>query len=269
MWIRLITFIFLLCPIFLKGMIVESPKFTEIKKHIEKREPEKVVIACDIDNTLLRGSQHIGSVAWGDHIISELVNKGISKEKAEEIESILWQTVQPFVKVENVDSQTPAILGDIQNRGFLILGLTARCPEEADYTINQLLSIGINLGKLNRHFTFECLKNEEKKGMYKQGILFSTPFNKKSHALFKFLDENKIYPEHVIFIDDKLCHVEDLSRACNERNISFCGIRFSGADEHVKAFNHQIADIQWALFPSLISDEQAEQILISLMKYRK
>lgn len=266
MLMRLLVFISFLCPIFLKGVIVESPNFAEIQNYIQDIKPEKVLIVCDIDNTLLRATQHLGSVAWGDHTIAELIHKGISKEDAEEIESILWKTVQPSVKVQNVDPKAPLILEEIQNKGFLIFGLTARCPDEEDYTIKQLLSIGINLNKLKSQFSFECLGKEIKRSSYKEGILFGTPFNKKSQILFKFLDENKIYPERIIFIDDKLSHLEDLSKACNERGVSFFGIRFSGADTYVKSFNHQIADIQWTVFPTLISDQQSEQILINVRK---
>lgn len=265
---KLLAFIFFLYPALLKGIIVESPKFAEIEKHLEKNKTEKVLIVCDIDNTLLRAGQQLGSVAWGDHTMAELVRKGISIQDAEEIEGILWKAVQPFVKVQSVDPETPMILENIQNKGFLIFGLTARCPDEAGYTIKQLISIGIHLEKLKTQFTFESLNNEIKKPLYTHGILFGTPYNKKSQILFNFLDENRIYPECMIFIDDKLSHVEDLSMACLERNIPFFGIRFSGADECVKAFNPQIADIQWKLFPTLISDKQAEKMLITGRKFR-
>jgi hypothetical protein len=268
MSIRLLAFIFFLYPAFLKGIIIESPKFNEIEKHIVNSPPEKVLVVCDIDNTLLKTTQNLGSVAWGDHTIAELVSKGISRNDAEEIESILWRTIQPLVKVQSVDPEASFILENIQNKGFLVFGLTARCPNEAEYTIKQLLSIGINLGKLKSQFTFECLNKETKRPLYTQGILFGTPFNKKSQILFNFLDENKIFPECIIFIDDKLNHLKDLSKACDDRNISFFGIRFSGADEYVKSFNYQIADIQWTLFPTLISDEQAEAIIIATSKYK-
>lgn len=205
--------IILLAPAFLKGLIVESSKFAEIEKHIDKH--EKMVIVCDIDNTLLRAKEYLGSVAWSDHHIAELVSKGVSREEAEIIENILWKTVQPHIKVVSIDDQAPAILKEIQNKGCLIFGLTARAPEEVDYTVDQLFSIGIDFGNPKHSFVFE-----DKNALYKEGIIFASPFNKKSHTLFKFLDENKIDPEFIVFIDDKLNHVEDLSCAC-EKTCSF------------------------------------------------
>lgn len=262
MFTRLFALFFLLCPSCLKGIIVESPKFAEIGKHLVKCRPDKAVIVCDIDNTLLMSTQHIGSVAWADHTIAELVKKGVAKEDAEEIQNILWRAVQPSVNVQNVDPEAPSILKGLHDAGFLILGLTARTPKEGDYTLRQLKSIGINLGKSKPEFSFDSFGKEKRETLYREGILFGTPFNKKSDVLFKFLDENRIDPVHIIFIDDKLSHLEDLSLACAERNISFSGIRFSGADQHVKSFSRQIADLQWSLFPALISDSQAEEILM-------
>lgn len=142
--------------------------------------------------------------------------------------------------------------------------MTARCPNEADYTVRQLHSIGINFENLKQKLKFDNFTNEMKKPLYQQGILFGTPFNKKSQVLFEFLSENNFRPECI-----KLSHLEDISKACCERGILFYGVRFGGADEYVKAFNPQIADIQWSLFPVLISDKQAEKILISAKKYEK
>ncbi len=86
-WLALIIFPLFLYPVFLKAIIIESPEFVEIEKYITNISSDGVLIVCDIDNTLLRATQHLGSVAWGDHTIAELTNKGISKEEAEEIEA--------------------------------------------------------------------------------------------------------------------------------------------------------------------------------------
>jgi hypothetical protein len=159
---KILALSFLLCTTFLNGIIVESPKFAIIKKYIEKSRPEKVLIVCDVDNTLLRAAQHFGSVQWGDYIIDKLINNGVSEKNSGELGGMLWRFVQPFIEVQNVDPETPMILQDIQDKGFLILGLTARSPIEAGYTINQLRVVGINLGKLRRQFTFESLSKEKK-----------------------------------------------------------------------------------------------------------
>lgn len=263
MLIRICIYILLLCPALLKGEIIESSKFPEIYTLLKQCESQKTLILCDIDNTLFKASQHLGSVGWSDYIVDQFLDKGISLNDAKEIESILWKTVQPHSKVETIDPETPSILNKLQEQGLLVLGLTARSSPESDCTITQLLSIGINLEKLNQTFSLESLNHETKKPIYKAGVIFATSFHKKSDVLFKFLEENELYPESIIFVDDKISHLEDLSKACEEKNISFYGIRFSGADDDARTFNPKIADLQWCLFPLIISDKEAEELLNS------
>lgn len=262
MKIKKVFFAFLMLPILLVGSLLEISKFKDILDLVEEHSSKKILIVCDIDNTLLRASQHSGSVAWGDYLIAQLELKGISKQQAEEVESIFWKAIQPYVKVETVDPETPAIIREIQNRKISILGLTARAPDEIDYTTKQLLSLDINLSSHEQNLSIsERLRMGKYDALYDQGILFSTPFNKKSNVLFHFLKKHEFFPECIIFVDDKWSHVEDVEKACNEENIACIGIRINAADEHVKNFNPHLAEIQWQAFPLMLSDEQAQQRL--------
>src|SRR5581483_3453867 len=94
--------------------------------------------------------------------------------------------------------------------------------------------------------------------LYDRGILFGSPHKKKSEVLFTFLGKHSFHPECILFIDDKLHHVEDLARACEEKGIEYYGIRFSAADDHVKSFDADLAEIQWRAFPTILTDEEAE-----------
>lgn len=267
MKIKKLLFVILILPKFLMGEIIETSQFEDVLLHVEQNASKELFIVCDIDNTLLRGSQHLGSVAWGDYMVAQLERKGISKQQAEEIENILWKTVQPYVKVKLVDPKTSEVIQEIQNRKISIVGLTARSPDEVECTTNQLLSLGIDLSFEGRHpfVSTTCLSMEDRDALYDKGILFSTPFNKKSSVLFSFFEKYSIFPECIIFIDDKRSHVEDIEKACKELNIHFVGIRFSAGDEHVKNFNPLLADIQWEVFPTIISDEQAERVFWSVL----
>jgi hypothetical protein len=249
----------LVLPQLLIGTIYETCQFEDVLTHVERNGAKKILVVCDVDNTLLKSAQHLGSVAWGDHMIAKLERKGVPKRQAEEIESIIWRAIQPYIKVQNVDPKTPMIMHQIQDKNVSIMALTARTPEETEYTYNQLLSVGINLADTFGLGTHR-LDMEEHDALYDQGILFGTPFNKKSKVLFAFLDKHLISPELIIFVDDKRSHVEDLSQECIERNIQYVGIRFNGADEDVKNFDPLIAEIQWEVFPVILSDEQARQI---------
>lgn len=253
--------ILLLLPQLLAGEIIETAQFADLLVHLDRTDPEKMLVVCDIDNTLLRSSQHLGCVAWGEYVIAQLESKGISKWQALEIESILWKAVQPYIKVLNVDFKAPDIIHEIQKSHIPIIALTARAPDETEYSHSQLQSLGIDLSNEDTSFPSQLIFVEGHHALYDRGILFGTLFNKKSKVLFSFLEKESLFPEYIIFVDDKLNHVQDLAEACKERGIHYLGIRFSGADEQIKNFDPLLAEIEWQAFPTLISDEQAQRIV--------
>lgn len=261
------VFAFLLLPKLLLSEIIETGDFADILLHIHRATPETTLVVCDIDDTLLKGAQHLGSGAWGDYITAQLESKGVPQKLAKEVESVFWRTVQPHIKVEHVDPKAPHVIREIQKQKVTVLGLTARCPHEAAYTLDQLESLDFNLSnEIYRdgvHLNSEVLIAEEWEGKasYEKGVLFSSLFNKKSEVLFAFLEKHDIYPNRIIFVDDRLTHVKDLAEACEKRNITYIGIRFKRADDYNKHFDSRIANIQWEVFPTILSNEEAQQLL--------
>jgi len=254
-----IFLILLMAPILLTASILELFSLKPLISHIAA-DREDVIVVFDIDNTLLKSIHQLGSVAWGDSIAADLESKGISKREAQEVVSIFWRTVQPNVKVQAVDPETPHIIRSIQKEKISVICLTARKPEELNNTLNQLQSIGVDLSEafpfLHPSQTLASISD----ALYCKGILFATPFNKKSHVFISFLKENNLKPKKVIFIDDKISHVEDVHNALLNEGIECVGIRFGGADEDVKQFNPSIAEMQWKAFPQLLTDEQARAV---------
>ena len=244
-------------PNLLNGKVIETHRFDEILNHIEYVPSEKTLVVCDIDNTLLEGAHYLGSVAWAENFIAGLVKKGISQAKAADIEDSIWQILQPRIPVKTVDPCTSEVLQEIQTKPILVLGLTARSPAESDYTFEQLRSLNITFDQ--QKLVPQCKEHlpYPSAALYDRGILYATPFNKKSEVLFDFLNRHALKPECIIYLDDKLHHVEDIDAFCASQGITCIGIRFSGADEQFKQFDPDLARIQWEAFPRLISNEEA------------
>lgn len=251
----------LIFPSILISYIVETSQFHDILAHLEYAAPDKTLVVFDIDNTLLEASQHLGSVAWADYLISNMKSKGIDHKKAQEIENVFWMIVHPHIQVQAVDPNTSQVIQEIQNRTITILGLTARTPDEFGYTFKQLRSIGIDLTNQKQLPLSDQQILLDARASYQEGVLFSTPYNKKSEVLYAFLENNHIEPECIIFVDDKHHHVVDVQRASEDRGLKFIGIRFSGADKQFINFNPAIAEIQWGVFPTIISDQEALEML--------
>ena len=261
MRIKSLVALMALLPSLLLGTIVETNRFDDIIPYLEEISPENLLVVCDIDNTLLQSTHELGSVAWGEYMINLYISKGISKRNAEEIESILWKTVRPHISVEPVDPRTSSVIEEIQRRKIPIIALTARSPDELDYTFEELESVMIDFSKQkvasNCYLHFET----NSKAMFLNGVLFATLFNTKASVLLSFLEKYQMTPDRIIFVDDKRHHVEDIEKACLARGIECIGIRFGGADERCKKFNPDIAMMQWESFPFILSNEDCSKKL--------
>jgi FMN phosphatase YigB (HAD superfamily) len=99
-------------------------------------------------------------------------------------------------------------------------------------------------------------------GLYERGVIYCGD-NPKEEALIAFFQETGCMPEKVIFIDDRPDQVEKLEVRLEKLGIEFVGIRFSGADERVKAFDPAVADLQFSRLPTIISDDEAKKSLDS------
>lgn len=239
-------------PSLLVGSIVETNRFDDILTYINQVSPHKTIVVCDLDNTLIIPCELLGSVAWAEYLQHQLQSKGVSKKDSEVIEHILWKTIQPHIEVKTVDPKTSEVINELKKRQIPILGLTARFPEDSWFTFAQLQSVDIDLS-LQKDLPQVSLQLPlEPYALYEKGVLFSTTINKKSAVFIKFLELHKMDLGCVIFLDDKLHHVEDVENACKKLGIECIGVRFSGADEYFKTFNSSKADLQWEIFPNKI-----------------
>lgn len=258
MQIKAILFTLLTIPTTLCAVIITSDRFDSILPYLENIVPEETVVVSDIDNTLVESKTQLGSAAWGRYVIEQFKQRNVPQKEAEEIEEILWGVVQKQIEVQPVDATCPEVISYIQSHHVLVLGLTARRPSEAEHTYKQLQFIGVHLGQENAPSHKFSLTHA---ALYDQGVLFCSPHNKKSAVLCKYFEENNMHPKLVIFIDDTKTHIHDVEQTLSQKGITCIGILFTGADSHKKAFNAKIAELQWKIFPHLISDRAAKLIL--------
>jgi hypothetical protein len=240
-------------PSVLIGDIMETEFFEEIINHLSPN----TLVCCDLDNTLIEASQQFGSVQWGDNHRRSLIESGVSPEEAEEIVHQIWMKMLPIITMRLVDPEAPRIIQNIQQQGHIVLGLTARYPEEAQYTHAQLDRVGIRFNSGDHQ---KMLLDGPV--LYENGILFCGNYNKKGETLINFLKIIKLKPKKIVFIDDKLSHIKNLENILTSFNIDYVGIRFSKADKRVNEYDQALADLQWRLFPSFVTDEEAQQLLL-------
>ena len=59
----------------------------------------------------------------------------------------------------------------------------------------------------------------------------------------------------VLFIDDKLGHVEDVGNALSSEGIEYAGIHYTAREHLEKIYDSEIAAFQLKIFSSILSNE--------------
>lgn len=239
-----------------EAQILETNDFAHAFTYLE----EDTLFVFDLDNTLIQTAQHLGSDQWVTHRIEHLTKQGLSSEEA------LEQVVSHLIEVHHrsemhfVDPVIPDLLYKMQKKHVPMIGLTKRQPVLSDLTLRQIAPLHIDFSK-TAPLKEELVFKELNETVYKQGIVFVANGIEKGPAITAYLKKLAKAPKKIVFIDDKMSHVQNVAKALEPIGIAFIGIRYGGADEKVKAFNPKIADLQWEHFKKILSDEQALHLL--------
>ena len=119
------------------------------------------------------------------------------------------------------------------------MGLTTRTLAVAARTVQQLSMIGVSLEQGSIH-SGDLQMHLKEPATYTQGILFAGDRNEKGTVLKQFFAEVGYSPSQIVFIDDKLKHVQSVEVAMKELAVPFLGFRYGVTDAKVKAFNEDI-----------------------------
>ena len=243
-----------LIPSLIWGVIFESDQMQDVFPHVES----ETWVLIDVDNTLIESSVHLGSAQWRTYIRNKALKLGNDAAKSDLILDKFWIFVQHFVPVRLVDPAAQTVIEKLQDSKTVVVALTAREPLEMEHTRKQLDSAGIALsnGSFPEHLSLPASHYS----IYDDGVIYCGD-STKSEALIAFFQEVGYVPKKVIFVDDKLSQLQELEKTLEQMGIQFVGIRFSAADVRVKAFDPDIADLQFSQLPKIISDEEAKKML--------
>jgi len=222
------------------ALIIESDHLSTVLDYIE---PFNTLVIFDIDNTLARPTQELGSDEWFCHVVDSKVAEGFDY-----LTSIYYALPVAFyaqfnIPLEPTEPNIPELIEYLVSKGIHVIALSTRSLFIAERTLEQLDNINIsffipnlNPDDLVLPMQYPCF--------YKHGILFGGN-NDKGQVLNCFFDIMDYHPEKVIFIDDKMKYLIAVEQALQKHCIPFVGIRYSGCDNRVKNFDPTKSDAQW------------------------
>lgn len=233
---------------------------TDLRSSIDQLKPGDWFIV-DIDDTVITPQAMMFRSSSPFHTFID----DIKKEAIPNLVDILstWRLNR---RVMLVEQEWPQILNLLKNKGVTVLALTqvhsgtfGKIQSMEKWRANELESLGITFSPLASNI--EILINEDQPSTFYRGIIF-TGSHPKSSALQNVITKYGT-PSKILFLDDRLYHVEALEKLCKETNIPFEGYYYLATNElpYVKEKDYGLIQMhilttqhQW------IEDEEAQKI---------
>ncbi|MCH9628060.1 MAG: hypothetical protein S4CHLAM2_17100 [Chlamydiales bacterium] len=250
---RFILFFFLCSS--LTASVLEIQHFSEVPTHIKA----DTLLILDIDDTLMVPTQMLGCDEWFQERMRHHLSQGKPGGEALERSLAEWEAVRHLTDMRLCEPTTHTIVHKLQENGTTVMGLTTQGLALATRTRQQLLDLDIDLmttapSRQDYYFTLA-----DHGILYRHGILF-TSGRAKGQALFYLLDHLKIEPKHIIFVNDKASHINDVKGVADARGVEFVGLRYAYSDQPKKLFSPEVAHYQFthSTLTHFLSDEAAK-----------
>ncbi|MDR0632154.1 MAG: DUF2608 domain-containing protein [Holosporaceae bacterium] len=166
-----------------------------------------------------------------------------------------------------VNERMPTIIDDLQRRNVKVVVLTGLGANPFGKIKDPKKWRSDTLNDLGYHFENSWMSLGEKifddQSVYFKGIILCGG-NAKSQCLKNFIEYANIKPKKIMFIDDSLKNLSDVSDFCRSRDISFVGINYLEADHlnSKRPFSEKRAEFQFKTFEEngvWLSDDEAEE----------
>ncbi len=203
--VALLTSIFIPSIALYPHSVIESiSTWTDIEKHVTL--DKTTYLFTDLDDTLLRPIEHIGSTKWFVEKWNEYKSMGHQDHKALQTAISDLGEVYKTIDFRLMESHLCDLLQELRERNIIIHGLTARSLHLSDITHKHCKQVGL---------CFDTVSHEHPLiGAYPaghvEGIIFCGNCSKGSIArqiASQWPDKENI---HVIFIDDSAKHVDSV-----------------------------------------------------------
>ena len=223
------------------------------------------LLLFDLDNTIMRTPQYLGSDHFFDELVSKALTAGGAMEQAVKDARNIWVAIQRKTATIAVEDTTPNLIKQLQDRGFLPLGFTARPLDIEEATRKQLLAIGVDFAtRPFRQSEPLIVTSGDDNGRYSGGILYGGFKNSKGPLLVDFLKQLDLHPRKVVFVDDKLKNVKSVDEALTTRGFNVICYRYGAADAWVKSYQPKVVEYELNHFNrtgEIISDIDATRLI--------
>lgn len=227
---------FIVVPLYLQGTITESSTITSILPILEANKNKKIVIALDLDNTLIKSVTALGSPEFASARKTHMEAQGITPDDAFNTMLNDFAYIAHHDSFELVEKESIMLLNHLAASNIPFLGLTGRAMNISQCTLDKLHFLNIRFNFFIDKNIFLYLPFI---ACYTKGILFCDMHNPKEDVLVKFFETINYKPDLLIYCDDGIKYLEAMQDAMNKLGIAFEGIRINACDEAAKQLDFE------------------------------
>lgn len=245
--------------------IKQAPTMAEALKDAD----HETMVFFDLDNTVFMPPQSLGGEEWFDYFVEKRSKefKALGMNEKDAIEKAVKMGVADFTRLHQngtpvipVDEDTPKLINDLQAKGISTVALTARNLELLSGTRKELEQIHVFFERTAPKKSPLKLKLKNP-ALYSQGMIF-VGGNKKGETLVAFLKQLRLKPKKILFVDNKLHHIENVGKALQEFGVDYLGRRHGKADQKIESMDKKGVEIQHRYyFGEILNNEQAKALV--------
>jgi len=253
--------------------VIESQDLTALEELIKEAD-ENTLVIFDVKSVLIVERDALLQSAHKMRFkeLKSKMNNNISKEKAEELHSIILSQR----KFELVEKKLPKIFANMRAKNVKFIALTSGrtgkfgiIEKREDLRIKILKGLGIDFSTSYPNietiiFPQVTINDKIELPMFKEGILFASKTN-KGNVLKEFYQQEKIKVNKIIFVDNLIKNLNSVGEFCKEANISYVGIHYTNIlNRKASYLDEKIANYQLEILikqNKWLSDREARQAI--------
>lgn len=203
--------------------IVETASMSEILSSAD----ERTIFLLDLDDTLVRSPQHIGSDRWFEQHLRQLIDTGNSQDSALSIARQLYIDIREFAGSSVIESNISAMLHRAIGKGSLLVAVTARpyIPGYRDMTFQEIEKFGFPLSILSSSPVALTPKATL------EGSVVFTGGSDKGQAVTALFARFQIQNRRVISVDDKVHNTLSMANAVRKLGHDVIAYRYTRMDQ--------------------------------------
>lgn len=243
---KILFLFFLLIPTAWASEYLEAMNFDVVDSKLQELRARygarEVLLVLDIDNTLLRANQGLGSDQWFEWQ-NEAVKNRSTEASFKSFEDLLWGQAAYFQlsRMSLTEDRLPKLASSILRQGHPTFLLTSRSPDLRNVTERELKRNGLWFAN---SFPLRGIPHDVVEPPFKNPVsfmngIFMTSGHHKGEALKYLLRKSGQRFRAIVFVDDHERHTKRVFETFNGAgDVEIFTYRYGHEDARVKAFKN-------------------------------